>query len=213
MSSDLPGGSPRRKRKAKSPASWWQRLRQAAGVLAEVWRGLGAFDRFRTVIQVLVVITLLGVLPWHDSHFDFRRFINGVLTILAVAIFTAISLFPGRARKYSGEIAFGAAIVAFLLTPESTTSNEFYSASAQVVPVLFLALAFEQRAFQVHSSMDPDDRHFATFPAVGLLIAGVESFRGLLDKPQDVSLKLVTAGLVLGSVALVVRAVTGRQTQ
>jgi len=120
---------------------------------------------------------------------------------------------PETARKYSGEISFGAAIIAFLLVPESTTSKEFYSAAAQVVPVLFLTLAFEQRAFQVRLDMDQSERHFVTLPAFALLLAGVESFRGLLDKPQAVSLQLVASGLAFASVALFIRAVTGRRNR
>jgi predicted metal-dependent HD superfamily phosphohydrolase len=61
--------------------------------------------------------------------------------------------------------------------------------------------------------MDQSDRHFVTLPAVALLLAGVESFRGLLDKPEAVSLQLVASALVFASAALFIRAVTGRRTR
>jgi hypothetical protein len=202
-------------------ASWWRRqplwgwIRDRWGqtvvAVSSTWRRLGTFDRVRTGVQLIVVIYLLSVFPWRGSNFDIRRFIIGVLIVAGAAIYLTIYQFPARARKYSGEIAFGAAVVTFLLTPRSTTSREFYSTAAQVVPVLFLTLAFEQEVFRVRRNMDPGDRHFATLPAVGLLLAGFEAFRGLLDKPEKASLQLVTSGLVFGSTALFIRAIAGRR--
>jgi hypothetical protein len=213
MSSDPTRRPPRWERAVATAVSLWRRLRQAAAVVIAVWQRLGTLDKARTVILLLAAIWLLGVMPWHESRFDVRRFIIGILIIVGVAAFSIVYLSPKTARKYSGEISFGAAIIAFLLVPESTSSKEFYSAAAQVVPVLFLTLAFEQRAFQVRSDMDQSDRHFVAFPAFALLLAGVESFRGLLDKPQAVSLQLVASGLVFASVALFIRAVTGRRNR
>ncbi len=164
----------------------------------------------RTGVRLIVVIYLLGVFPWRGSSFDIRRFIIGILILAGVVLYATVYQFPARARKYSGEIAFGAAVVTFLLTPRSTTSREFYSAAAQVVPVLFLTLAFEQEAFRVRRNMDQEDRHFATLPAVGLLLAGVEAFHALLGKPEKASLQLVTSGLVFGSTALFIRAIARR---
>lgn len=172
-----------------------------------------AFEKVRTVVQVAAVVLLLGVLPWSGGSFHLRWFINVLIILAGVAIYSLIYLYPARARRYSGEIAFGAAIVMFLLTPSSTTQREFYAVAAQVVPVLFLALAVEQRAFQVRPEMDESERHFITFPAVGLLLAGAESFRALLDRPEKASLQLVTSGLVLGAVALFIRAVAGRRAR
>jgi hypothetical protein len=54
--------------------------------------------------------------------------IIGILIIVGVAAFSIVYLSTKTARKYSGEITIGAAIIAFLLVPESTTSKEFYSA-------------------------------------------------------------------------------------
>jgi hypothetical protein len=59
--------------------------------------------------------------------------------------------------------------------------------------------------------VDQEERHFTTLPAIGLLLAGAQSFHALLGKPDNASLQLVVSGLVLGSVALFVRAVAGRR--
>jgi hypothetical protein len=56
-------------------------------------------------------------MPWHESRFDVRRFIIGILIIVGVAAFSIVYLSPATARKYSGEISFGAAIITFLIVP------------------------------------------------------------------------------------------------
>jgi hypothetical protein len=81
MSSDPIHRPPRWERAVATALSLWQRLRQAAAVVLAVWQRLGTFDKFRTAIQVLVVIWLLGIMPWHESRFDLRRFVIGILII------------------------------------------------------------------------------------------------------------------------------------
>jgi hypothetical protein len=171
---------------------------------------MDSLEKMRTVAQVAAVILLLGVLPWRGGSFHLRWFIYGLIILAAVVTYSLIYLFPARALRYSGDIAFVAAIVTFLLTPSSTTQREFYAVAAQVVPVLFLALAIDQRAFEVRSKMDESTRRFLTLPAGGLLLAGAEAFHALLDRPEKASLQLVMGGLVLGAVALFIRAVAGR---
>jgi predicted acyltransferase len=163
-------------------------------------------------VLLLGVAPFLQVAPWRAGGFLLGRFISGLVVLAIGAAYLLITAYPAQVRRHSAKIALGAAVVTYLLTPSSTTQREFYAVAAQVVPVLFLALAVEQRAFEVRSDMDDPERGLITFPAVGLLLAGAESFRALLDRPEKASLQFVASGLVLGGVALFIGAVAGPRT-
>jgi hypothetical protein len=193
-------------RPPKQPHPWRRRL---AAVRAW-WRRLSLLDRIRWGIAPLVLISLFGVFPWRDGRYDLIGLRNGLVVLAGVILYSVAYQRPDLIRAGGDFIAFLAGAVAFVVTPRTTTVRDFYAVAAQVVPVLFLALAIEHRAFQVSGNMDPSTRHATTLPAVVLLLAGVESFRGVVaDDLSSVSMQLVVGSLTMGGVALGLRAMVG----
>jgi hypothetical protein len=193
--------------KAKQTGTWRRWLQAVYGW----WRVLSLLGKTSVVMAALTVVWLLAISPWQDGGYSPRRQATAILVLMSVALFYTLILFPDFVSTYRDDIAFCVGFAAALLTIGSKASREFYVVVAQVLPLLFVALAFEGRAFRVSKDMDIRARHFTALPAYGLLIGEAESLRGIIVEDQTtVSLQLVVGSLTVGGVALVLHAIVGR---
>lgn len=91
---------------------------------------------------------------------------------------------------------------------DSSAQLAFYAIVAQIIPVLFLALAFETRALQLEGRDEPD-RRAAAVTALALILAGYESLQVLVSgDAAGGSLRLVAGALAAATVGLALPALT-----
>ena len=187
----------------------WLRLSRRAGPQHPVSRGERILLRLLDSVRLLILVGVIGILVFGGPQGEWTVY-TVTSAIVALALFYGVVHFSNRLRPYLNDIAVGAGIFAFFTAPQSIESSTFYELSAQVVPVLFLALALETRAFQFRSSMTPEERRAAALPAFALLLAGVESFRVLaFNTPEFGAFDLVAAALVTASTSLALTAAIG----
>jgi hypothetical protein len=113
-------------------------------------------------------------------------------------------------RAWQPLLVAGSFIAAARFLPDQVTAdeiaNEFHQQAAQVIPVLLVGLALEAGYFRVRG------RSFfeaggAMLPAVLLLVAAVLTFAELA-KNEDGSVNIISGGMIAGTVALVLAALT-----
>jgi hypothetical protein len=88
---------------------------------------------------------------------------------------------------------------ALLLAPRQVANAAFYEVAAQVIAVLFLALAFEQRRLQPKD----DASNFMVRGAIVMLLAGgATAFEALISGEGAVDARFVTAPMVGAGIAI-----------
>lgn len=194
------------------PRAWRRWLR----VVRTRWRTLSLPMRIRAVVSMtggliltLTAVWLLLAFPWRGGTYHPRDQILAVLLIAAPALFLTITQFPDFARTYQYDIAFYIGLTAGLLTIGSKANRDFCIVTAQVVPLLFIALAFEGRSFHIRKDMDGRTRYYAALPAYGLLIAEWAALSGIIDDPASIPLPLMVGIMTMAGVALVLHALLG----
>ncbi len=142
---------------------------------------------------------LLGRLSWPPAL--------GALGSTLALLF--LWLYPESARRYGLGIAFLAFVgtASALNLSGSHAERGFYEAAAQVIPVLFLALAVEAR-FSIIGKTDAD-----AYLQLGTIYAlGIGEFASLSalasDKPGGEAFSIVAGALVAAAVAVAIFAVT-----
>ena len=124
---------------------------------------------------------------------------------IAVAItFAGILFFPNVVRNSSYLLSMLVAVAAGAVAPTTIEEMDFYSASAQIAPVLLLAVAVETRGLHDRAS-DPYERLMLLLLIVFILTAGGESLRVLaIGEPRDGWAHLVIGALAGASLQLLV---------
>lgn len=156
-------------------------------------------------LVLLAVIVLIGP--------SFGRFLipaHTAVVIPALVIVALLAFFtvPGFLRKEKNYISFLLGFLATVLTPASVKSEKFYELTATIVPVLFLALAVDTRAFRLGSMQNRPrvlSEIFVAVPAVGLAVAGFESFRVIvIGEATRGRFDIVVGALVAASTSLLI---------
>jgi len=131
--------------------------------------------RFWAAVTVLLFALILVVEPLRGR----MSFWAGLAVVAAVMILWALAFVPLVFRGHETFFAFLAAAVAFVVAPRRITQLDFYSTVATIVPVLFLALAFQARTFWIRDEMDETARRLAILVGATLIFAGFECLRVL----------------------------------
>jgi hypothetical protein len=135
----------------------------------------------------------------------------GWTTALGVFVFSlfliSLWLFPELCRRYGLGIAFVVFAATASILKGSHAERGFYEAAAQVIPVLFLALAVEAR-FSIIGKTDTD-----TYLRLAAIYAlGIGEFGSLsalaTDKPGGETFAIVAGALMAVAVAVAIFAVT-----
>lgn len=121
-----------------------------------------------------------------------------------------VAVAPTLFRRNEIMFAIVAGAVAFVLAPRHITQLGFYSTVAQVVPVLFVALAFQARTFWIRAGMADTNRRMVVLVAAGLIYAGGECLRVLASgKAVCGDAQLVVTTLTAAITALGLTAING----
>jgi len=162
--------------------------------------------RFWAAVTVLLFALILVVEPLRGR----MSFWAGLAVVAAVMILWALAFVPLVFRGHETFFAFLAAAVAFVVAPRRITQLDFYSTVATIVPVLFLALAFQARTFWIRDEMDETARRLAILVGATLIFAGFECLRVLsLGNAARGDAQLVVTALTGAVAALALTAVTG----
>jgi hypothetical protein len=110
----------------------------------------------RLTAQIGIVLLAMILFDFIEERVAFGRLMQSAYLPWAALLLVVISLvlvnsFPEYFRREMPFIAFLVAGVVSVTAPTTIDQLKFYEVTAQVVPVLFLALAVEHRAFRVHS--------------------------------------------------------------
>jgi undecaprenyl pyrophosphate phosphatase UppP len=164
------------------------------------------FGRIQLAGSVLGLLLILIYAPIAGKY----SFLTAVAIGAGAAFLIALDMRPDVFRGAEWLLAFAAASVAFLVTPARIGSIDFYRAAATVIPVLYLALAFQARAFSPERHGNEADRRFAIITAYILLVAGYQVFKALAEgRPTTADFNLVAAAMVGATAAIALPAVIG----
>ena len=97
-------------------------------------------------IVPLILIVLIGPRLERSSMLENMSILLPALVVAALVALWIIPDLPAAKQTISPSLL---GFLAAILAPASTTREKFYEATAQIVPVLFVALAIETRAFQI----------------------------------------------------------------
>jgi hypothetical protein len=171
---------------------------------------LDRFDRRFGVLQTLLslafIVVVVVVLPieGHISLWSGLAVLGGLLIIYVLAYA------PRLVRGYESFFGIVAGFVAFALSPRHITHLAFYSTVAEILPVLFVALAFQSRTFWIRDEMDETSRRTAIIVGAALVFAGRECLAVLASgNAAKGDAQLVVTALVGSVTALVLSAVAG----
>jgi hypothetical protein len=137
-----------------------------------------------------------------------------ILPVVFTAALVALWTIPDLLRNETNYISFVLGFLAAVLAPSSIPQEKFYELTAQIVPVLFVALAVETQAFQI-SSVRTSPRVltevFLAVPALGLAIAGYESLRVVVvGQATRGRFDVVIGALIAAGASLTISAFVGR---
>jgi hypothetical protein len=136
-------------------------------------------DGMRTPVLWLLGGAVIGTVVFFLGG---SRLLDAFYIILAGGIilltFPGVLFFPAVTRELSYVYSTVLAFAVFAISPITVAEKDFYSISAQIAPVLLLAVAFETRAYR-GKPLDSSDRLALFMLIVLILIAGGESLRVL----------------------------------
>ena len=156
---------------------------------------------------LLVFLLVLVYVPVRGGY----SVLTGVGIVAGGMFLTALNLRPRWFQGGEWLIALVAAAVAFVAVPERIGAIEFYEAAAQIIPILFLALALEARAFSPERHRSEPERRVAVVMAASLLIAGFEMLKALAEgKAEAAQFDIVAAALAAATTAIAIPAIVGR---
>jgi hypothetical protein len=131
--------------------------------------------RIRLVVTALFLLAVLIYLPVRGDY----SFATGGGIVGAVGLLYALTLRPEIFRGSEFFLALVAGVIAYTAVPQRVDELGFYGATAQVVPILFLALAVETGVLAPGRQRDEPERRVAVLIAAGLVFAGYASLRAL----------------------------------
>ncbi len=151
-------------------------------------------------IVILIVMPLIGG----------YSFLTGLLLFAGVALIFVPHYAPAAVRQNSYLIAIAAGVITAYLAPQRTSEMRFYEITAQIVPVLFLALAVELQAFRIRANLPRGETYVGAIVALFLVIAGFESLRTISSGKAEIGqFSSVAAALVAATTNLVLIAIVG----
>jgi hypothetical protein len=167
------------------------------------------FYRIIAIFELLVVLSSILIYIFHDELIALRILLVGS-AIGGLAIVYAAVEYPDYIRERSIAVASIAGAIAIAVSPKTIRHIEFFEVTAQVVPVLFLALAVEVRGF--FGEVIAKERFtFAVITSL-LLVAGGESLRVLaIGDPTRGIPSVIIATLAIVAFELGILAITGPQ--
>jgi hypothetical protein len=150
--------------------------------LGSWWQGLSSTDKFLLTTPPLLFGAAVALIAWGLDFSPRDTMLAAVGLCLAVLVIT----YPARFRRLPDGIAAIVGLLVLVASPSSTTQRDFYATAAQVVPVLFLALGFQFRAFTLsRPSFEANPfglvspGQLPALPALALFLAGFESLHAL----------------------------------
>jgi hypothetical protein len=204
------------------PAVWLEStgLIDMSGPTKPQW--INRILQHRSILVLSALLLLLGV-PWLVLTLisELRQGKTTLAAISAVVMLAALAAatagIPRIVRNHANFIAVAAGLVSHVLAPNKVSEKLFYELTAQIVPVLFLALAVEARAFERQGGSSAGDARdlgwewpLGATAAFALLIAGYESLKVLSNgRATTGDFDGVVAALTTATVALTIRALLG----
>jgi hypothetical protein len=147
---------------------------------------------------VVLLVRLLGGSRLYEAYLIISASAIIVLSLLGVLFF------PAFTRQLSYIYSTVLAINVSAISPDTIGEKDFYIISAQIAPVLLLAVAFETRAYR-DKPLDLTDRLALLTLIVLILIAGGESLRVLaIGEAVDGSPNIVIGALAGASLQLLI---------
>jgi len=165
------------------------------------------FGRVESVGRVVALLIVLVYLPVSGDY----SVLTGVEIIAVALLLGALNLWPQLFRGVEWLIALIVAAIAFVAVPQRIDSLTFYEAAAQIIPILFLALALEARAFSPERHRSEPERRLAVIFAAALLVAGFEVLKALAEgKAAAADFQIVASALAAATTAIAIPAIVGR---
>jgi hypothetical protein len=169
---------------------------------------LRAFLTLPNVIRLIVTLVILIWLPLRGAW----PFITSIIVIAGATVFGLVVQAPEWFRDKIAFLSLMVFFAGFYLGPRQITKIGFYEGTAQIVPVLFIALAVEVRFFRFRD-MDETDRRSAGITALTLILTGYQSLKVLANgDPRVGDAQLTVGALVAATTALALSAVVGQPT-
>jgi hypothetical protein len=163
---------------------------------------LRAFLTLPNVIRLIVTLVILIWLPLRGTW----PFLTSVLVIAGATVFGLVVQAPEWFRDKIAFLSLMVFFAGFYLGPRQITKIGFYEGTAQIVPVLFIALAVEVRFFRFRD-MDETDRRSAGITALTLILTGYQSLKVLANgDPRVGDAQLTVGALVAATTALALSA-------
>lgn len=167
---------------------------------------------WRTPHRWLIVVAGLSMVTTVILSAVVRGWGGLLQTVGALVGIALVELAVYRPAALTQQIAAIGPIVLFLAvgwaTPDRTDSLGFYSAMAEVIPVLFLALLLDARGL---ASTRPSHRRTNLMIALYLFAAGIETMRPLLSgDAKDGRASVVLAAIAAAVLGLVLNALAAR---
>ena len=167
------------------------------------------FYQIIVTLELLIVLCSVLISRFYDDLIAHRVLLIGS-AIGGLAILYAAVKYPDYIRERSVAVALIAGAIAIAVSPDTIRHIEFFEITAQVVPVLFLALAVEVRGF-FGEVIAKERLTFAVITSL-LLVAGGESLRVLaIGDPTRGIPTVIIATLAIAAFELGILAITGPQ--
>jgi len=165
----------------------------------EIVGWLLSWDGFRTV-AVIVLVVIAAV----QSGVLVAAAVVAILVVLDLALFRPELLRPGVFV-----LAILAGFIAVAVVGDAKTGPAFYTATAQIIPIMFLALAVEVRGILRDRARPEELRRAPAVTTLALVLGEYESLRALSDGADKADFGLVVAALVAAGVGLVLQVLMG----
>jgi hypothetical protein len=178
-------------------------LGQAVGMRRKIWSSFKRLSRFEKVQLIALPLLLAGlVVPAVQGDWEWWESV-AIVFVLAVlyAIVLRPDFFVGK-EAYFGVLAM---VAGYYALDGDSADQAFYEATAQLIPVVFIALAVEA-ILAVRSKTLQVDRRVSVLLALALINAEYEALRVLAGSGSDHALGLVGGPLVGAAVALLLAA-------
>jgi hypothetical protein len=186
------------------PAPWEPMVKVARSKFTSYTQSQGEFSGivffWVSAIQLIFIGAILYVGPLRDAPI-------WILAVATVSAFLTVFLVAFTSSRVSVRVNVLALFVGawtWSFTDHTIDEIRFYEVTAQIVPVLFLALAVETRTLRGQAKRAVDERAAAAFTALLLVVAGIESLRAIAQqRAQAAAFDVVVAALAAATTALV----------
>jgi hypothetical protein len=162
-----------------------------------------------TLATVPSLFITFGILMVTKISYPFQFSKWWPVSLIVIGVFSLSATLTSEARPWINAISVAVGTLCCFLVPTKTDHREFYELTAQIVPVLFIALAIEMRAYRLSQERaGPLTLRVAYLPAIALVAAGFEALRVLATgQPSTGNLRFVAASMTIATVSLALLAI------